>query len=90
MSTPQTRCKFRNNFVMNTRPDTLSPALVRLAAAPVVAGAVFVVLAGIGSLSLASSALGAVIGFVATVAVLSLLPGRAQLLVDDDRPVTRS
>lgn len=70
---------------MNTRASAPSPTLTRLAAAPVVAGTVFVVLAAVGSLSLASSALGAVIGFGATVAVVSLLPAPTQLLVDDDR-----
>ncbi|MCP5028958.1 MAG: hypothetical protein GY929_22010 [Actinomycetia bacterium] len=75
---------------MNSPTDTPSPAFTRLAAAPVVAGTVFLILAGLGSLSLASSVLGAAIGFGATVAVLSLLPARTQLLVDDDRPATRS
>ncbi|MCP3854314.1 MAG: hypothetical protein GY745_00120 [Actinomycetia bacterium] len=75
---------------MNSHPDTTSPALLRLAAALTVAGMVFLILAGVGSLSLVFSALGALLGLGATIAVLSLLPARTRLLVDDDPQATRS
>ena len=70
---------------MNARATPSSPTFLRLMTAPLVAGFMFVVLASLGSLPLSGAGLGAVGGFVATIAVLSLLPGRTPLLVDDDR-----